>query len=611
MATKIGSLFGDVSLRTASLDKDIASVGKKMKKMGAGMSAIGKDLSLKLTAPIAAIGVAALLSFGQFEKGMNEVRSLMPNLNQGEFVQLQEDVRDLAVEMGVNAVEAVGALYQAISAGVPKDNVIDFLRVSTKTAIAGLTDVTTAVDGITTVLNAYKMEAGEAEKVSDVLFTAVRLGKTNFSELSTSLFQAAPMAAAMNVPLEEISAAVTTLTKQGVPTSVAMTQIRASLVGLAKPTSTMTTALKNMKDESYESGQALLDSKGYLGALEALRTDSGLTSEELAKAFGSVEGLGAVLAQTGSNFDGAIDDLKAMTESSGAMNKAFEENNKGMFRSFEKTKTIITEVSFLIGEQLAPHAERAATAFKEWYKANAESVPGWVGIAVKIAAVAAILGPILLVVGKLVVVFSSVYAWVILLAAGFAALLIKFEVFTEMGEALGQLIADIFINKDITAAIGSLLGLIGEVIEAFTGIQFSAERVRTDVINIFRSIGRAIDVVVGKLGQLWELFGKVTGATALGNGIGNLIGNVAFRAEGGPVSAGSPYIVGEQGPELMVPRYSGSIVPNHALGGSSGGITMNFAPGTGMETVAALRNMKGTLAQWAVAAVREDSMRRV
>tara|TARA_B110001469_G_scaffold126183_1_gene143185 strand:+ start:7479 stop:9305 length:1827 start_codon:yes stop_codon:yes gene_type:complete len=608
MATKIGSLFGDVSLRTASLDRDIAGVGKKLKKMGKGMSALGKDLSLKLTAPLVGVGTAALLSFGQFEKGMNEVRSLMPDLNQGEFVQLQEDVRALAVEMGVNAVEAVGALYQAISAGVPKDNVIEFLGVSTKAAIAGVTDVTTAVDGITTVLNAYKMEATEAEHVSDILFTAVRLGKTTFSELSASMFQAAPLAAAMNVPLEEISAAVTTLTKQGVPTATAMTQIRASLIGLQKPTSTMSEALRNM---GYESGQALVDSQGYLGALEALRTESGLTSQELAKAFESVEGLGAVLSQTGSNFDGAIDDLKAMTEASGAMTKAFEENNKGMFRSFEKSMAIIREVSFLIGEQLAPHAERAAAAFKEWYTANAESVPGWVGLAVKIAAVAAILGPLLLVVGKLVVVFSSAYAWVILLAAGFAALLIKFEVFTEIGEALGQLIADIFINSNIIAAIGSLLGLIGEVIEAFTGIQFSAERVRTDVINIFRSIGRAIDVVVGKLGQLWELFGKVTGATALGNGIGNLIGNVAFRAEGGPVSAGSPYIVGEEGPELMVPRYSGSIVPNHALGGSTGGITMNFAPGTGMETVAALRNMKGTLAQWAVAAVREDSMRRV
>ena len=608
MATKIGSLFGDVSLRTASLDKDIAKVGKKLKKLGKGMTSMGKSLSAKLTAPIVGFGAASLISFGKFEKGMAEVKSLMPDLNQGEFVELEEEVRELAVSLGVDAVESVGALYQAISAGVPKDNVIDFLLTSSKAAIAGVTDVTTAVDGITTVLNAYKMEASEAEHVSDVLFTAVRLGKTTFAELSASMFQAAPLAAAMNVPLEEIGGAVTTLTKQGVPTSVAMTQIRASLVGLQKPTSTMAEALRSM---GYESGQALVDAKGYLGALEALRTDSGLTSQELAKAFKSVEGLGAVLSQTGSNFDGAVEDLTAMTEAGGAMSAAFEANNQGVFRSFEKSLAIIKELSFQIGEQLAPYVEQAATAFKKWYTENSTSIPNWVELGVKIAAVAAIVGPLVIAVGTLVTALSSVYSWIILLGAGFAALLIKFDVVREVGEALGQFIADLFIEQSITAAIGSFLGLLAEIIELFTGIQFSAQRVRSDVIAVFNGIGRAIDAVVNKLVYMWELFGKVTGATAAGNAIGGLISDLAFRAEGGPVSAGSPYIVGEQGPELFVPRYSGGIVPNHAMG-AAGGQTINMTfNGVGMEVQSFIKNNRGALGRIAVQAVAENNLRTV
>ncbi|MES2910628.1 MAG: hypothetical protein V4718_04530 [Pseudomonadota bacterium] len=51
-----------------------------------------------------------------------------------------------------------------------------------------------------------------------------------------------------------------------------------------------------------------------------------------------------------------------------------------------------------------------------------------------------------------------------------------------------------------------------------------------------------------------------------------------FRAAGGPVSAGSPYIVGERGPELMVPSQSGTVVPNHALGVTGGSSKINFAP---------------------------------
>jgi hypothetical protein len=59
---------------------------------------------------------------------------------------------------------------------------------------------------------------------------------------------------------------------------------------------------------------------------------------------------------------------------------------------------------------------------------------------------------------------------------------------------------------------------------------------------------------------------------------------VGARASGGPVSAGAPYIVGERGPELMVPGSNGTVVPNNKLGGVGGGgnsysITVNVAPG--------------------------------
>jgi phage-related minor tail protein len=56
-------------------------------------------------------------------------------------------------------------------------------------------------------------------------------------------------------------------------------------------------------------------------------------------------------------------------------------------------------------------------------------------------------------------------------------------------------------------------------------------------------------------------------AAGIGKGIEGL-----FKADGGPVTAGSTYIVGERGPEVFMPSVSGSIVPNHALGG--GGVTV-------------------------------------
>ena len=70
----------------------------------------------------------------------------------------------------------------------------------------------------------------------------------------------------------------------------------------------------------------------------------------------------------------------------------------------------------------------------------------------------------------------------------------------------------------------------------------------------------------------------------LAKGIGTFLSGM--RAEGGPVNAGSPYVVGERGPELFVPSSSGSIVPNGAMGssgGGSGGVTVNYNIAAGVS----------------------------
>ena len=64
-------------------------------------------------------------------------------------------MRDFADEVGRSSTDVVPALYQAISAGVPPDNVFAFLEVANQAAIGGVTDLETAVDGLTTSTNAF------------------------------------------------------------------------------------------------------------------------------------------------------------------------------------------------------------------------------------------------------------------------------------------------------------------------------------------------------------------------------------------------------------------------------------------------------------------------
>ena len=73
----------------------------------------------------------------------------------------------------------------------------------------------------------------------------------------------------------------------------------------------------------------------------------------------------------------------------------------------------------------------------------------------------------------------------------------------------------------------------------------------------------------------------------LAGGLGNFFADLfTGRAMGGPVAGGTPYLVGERGPELFVPSGSGSIVPNNRLqssGAASGGVTINYHIAAGVS----------------------------
>ena len=100
--------------------------------------------------------------------------------------------------------------------------------------------------------------------------------------------------------------------------------------------------------------------------------------------------------------------------------------------------------------------------------------------------------------------------------------------------------------------------------------------------------GQKLSEVVRSLGRdLVRLVFSQMVTQPLAKGIGNVLRGLPFMAMGGPVSAGSPYVVGEKGPELFVPHASGTIVPNHKMGssggGGSGGVTVNYNIAAGVS----------------------------
>lgn len=125
--------------------------------------------------------------------------------------------------------------------------------------------------------------------------------------------------------------------------------------------------------------------------------------------------------------------------------------------------------------------------------------------------------------------------------------------------------------------------------------------------DVLRSLGQDIARMILRESVTAPL-GKAIGG-ALGGIFGGIFGGA--RAEGGPVSGGSAYLVGERGPELFVPNMNGGIVPNHAIAGTSGDtiVNVNFSANTPAAVRDAVYSMLPQLQRATVAAVRDERNR--
>ncbi len=397
MSISAGDVIVKIGGETGGFDRSMDHADARIKKSSGQWQQRMKKVGMAIMGTVIAIGGVSLKMAADFDSAMREVNTMLL-LNEEEFQALSADVRQLSKDMGVDAVASAEALYQAISAGVPKENVITFLEIATKAAIAGVTDTTVAVDGLTTVINAYKLPMSEAQKISDVMFTTVKRGKTTFPELAASMSLAMPTAAALGVSYEEVLATVATLTKQGVPTAQAFTQIRASMVSLLKPTKEMEELIAAA---GYETGRTMLEALGYAGTLDALTVAAQGNDAILAKAFGSVEALGVVYGTTGENALMAAEDIDAMTNSAGAADAAFDEMEKTVSRKFAKVKAQFKDTALTLGTALIPVIARLLEIITPVIAKVSEWIEKHPRLSVVILASVGAMGAMMIVIGPL------------------------------------------------------------------------------------------------------------------------------------------------------------------------------------------------------------------
>ena len=292
---------------------------KSIEQTGSRISGLSDKMAL-LSAPILAAATAGFKLHSDFAGGIAKISTLV-DTTVVSMQKVSDEIRAVSDETGAGVADLSESVYQAISAGVDVGHAVGFVRDMTIVAKAGFTDTTTAVNGVTTVLNAYGKSAEEATAVTDQMLLAQNFGKTSFGEMAQSMGNVIPIAAQLNVSTQELFGSIAVLTKNGIRTSEAITGLKAAYSNILKPSAE---AAKLAQSLGLEFNAAHLQSVGWVKFLGEVKRATGGDAQQMAQLFGSVEGLNSILVLTGKGAGDFDKVMNQMAKSAGMTREAYE-----------------------------------------------------------------------------------------------------------------------------------------------------------------------------------------------------------------------------------------------------------------------------------------------
>ncbi len=206
---------------------------------------------------------------------------------------ISEQVLALSDAIGQAPTDLAEGLYQTLSNQVVEaGESFEFMGEAAKLAKVTASETGDAVNALSSVMNSYNLAASEAEHVSGTLFATVEQGRLRLGEIANVIGRVTPLTAQLGITWEETAAAIATMTRQGVRADTAITQLRAVVTRLLKPTAEMSAIFRKWGVD--DGRQAILTFGGLTGVLKKLAQETGGSSQEMSILLRNVRAIAGV-----------------------------------------------------------------------------------------------------------------------------------------------------------------------------------------------------------------------------------------------------------------------------------------------------------------------------
>lgn len=509
----------------------IEAAGQKLQTVGNTIAGVGQKF-LPVTAAVGALGTAAVKTTADFDSSMSQVQATMgitkdsmSDLN-GASVNTMDALRDLAKQMGAetafSASECADAMNYLALAGYSTQEIYDTLPTVLNLAAAGDIDLASASDMVTDAMSALGMETSEADTMVDQMAKTASLTNTSVAQLGEGILTIGATARTVKSGTAELNTALGILANNGIKSAEGGTHLRNVILSLQNPTDKAAAQMDALGISVYDSEGNMRSLNDILGDLNT--SMEGMTAQEKSNIIGQIfnktdlSAVNALLANTGDAWDSL---QQSIADSGGAAQQMADTQLDNLSGQLTLLKSALEGLAISFGEILMP-AIRAIVEQVQAFVDKLNSLDdAQKQTVVKIALIAAAIGPLLIALGKTISTVGSVMTGFSALTKGAAKLGVKLAgstgSVTSLGSALGAIagpvLAVVAIVAVLAAAFKHLWDTNEEFRNAITGIwEGIAERFTAfgdAITQRLNALGFDFQNIVDVLKAVWDGFCQI------------------------------------------------------------------------------------------------------
>jgi len=311
---KLGDLVVRIGANTKGFNAKLGTLKSQIRKDTKNIAAMGRNMSMGITAPLVAIGATSFKVAADFEQSMAKVKAVS-GATGDEFKKLQDNAKELGRTTRFTASEVSALQLEYAKLGFSADEITQVTGATLNLAQATGSDLAQSAEVAGATLRAFGLNASETERVTDVMAASFSSSALDINSFQDAMKFVAPVAKAAGVSLEEATAMLGQLANNGIKGSNAGTSLRRILQEVAGTGQPFSEAMKKSADEVINLADAKDEvgrtaSSAFLVLKEGMGDVAGLTTE-LQHAEGAAAGMAAIMDDTA---EGAMKRMQSAVE---------------------------------------------------------------------------------------------------------------------------------------------------------------------------------------------------------------------------------------------------------------------------------------------------------